>query len=86
MLEQVDADVHLVATLLSLNKVIPEKTRDTARQVVRKVVEELVSIFLEKTRKFAPARDERIAVIFCMLVSLACHREIVTCEQRSSVY
>ncbi len=41
MLEQVDADVHLVATLLSLSKVIPEKTKDTARHVVRKVVEEL---------------------------------------------
>src|SRR5713226_950127 len=41
MLEQVDADVHLVATLLSLSKVIPEKTKDTARQVVRKVVEEV---------------------------------------------
>jgi Mg-chelatase subunit ChlD len=41
MLEQVEADVHLVATLLSLSKVIPEKTKDTARQVVRKVVEEL---------------------------------------------
>jgi Mg-chelatase subunit ChlD len=41
MLEQVDADVHLVATLLSLSGVIPEKTKDTARQVVRKVVEEL---------------------------------------------
>jgi Mg-chelatase subunit ChlD len=41
MLEQVDADVHLVATLLSLSRVIPEKTKDTARQVVRKVVEEL---------------------------------------------
>jgi len=41
MLEQVDPDVHLVTTLLSLNKVIPEKTKDTARKVVRKVVEEL---------------------------------------------
>lgn len=41
LLETVEADVHLVATLLSLNKVIPEKTRDTARQVVRKVVTEL---------------------------------------------
>ena len=41
MLEQVDADVHLVATLLSLSRVIPEKTKETARQVVRKVVEEL---------------------------------------------
>lgn len=41
MLEQVDADVHLVATLLSLSKVIPEQTKETARMVVRKVVEEL---------------------------------------------
>src|SRR5260370_33929041 len=41
MLEQVEADVHLVASLLSLSKVIPEKNKDTERQVVRKVVEEL---------------------------------------------
>ncbi len=41
MLEQVEADVHLVATLLSLSTVIPEKTKETARQVVRKVVTEL---------------------------------------------
>jgi Mg-chelatase subunit ChlD len=41
MLENVEADVHLVATLLSLSRVIPDKTKDTARQVVRKVVEEL---------------------------------------------
>src|SRR6266700_233355 len=41
ILETMDADVHLVATLLSLSKVIPEKTKDTDRQVVRKVVNEL---------------------------------------------
>lgn len=41
MLETVEADVHLVANLLSLSRVIPEQTRDTARRVVRKVVEEL---------------------------------------------
>jgi Mg-chelatase subunit ChlD len=41
ILENVDADVHLIATLLSLSKVIPEQTKDTARQVVRKVVEEI---------------------------------------------
>ncbi|HET8843571.1 MAG TPA: VWA domain-containing protein, partial [Ktedonobacteraceae bacterium] len=41
MLETVDADVHLVANLLSLSRVIPEKTKDTARAVVRKVVEDL---------------------------------------------
>lgn len=41
MLEAVEPDVHLVATLLSLNRVIPNKTKETARQVVRKVVDDL---------------------------------------------
>jgi Mg-chelatase subunit ChlD len=40
-LETMEADVHLVGTLLSLNNVIPKKTRETARRVVRKVVEDL---------------------------------------------
>jgi len=40
-LETMEADVHLVGTLLSLNNVIPKKTRETARRVVRKVVDEL---------------------------------------------
>ena len=46
MLQAVEPDVHLVATLLSLSGVIPNKTKDTARLVVRKVVDEL-------TRKLA---------------------------------
>lgn len=41
LLESVEADIHLVSTLISLNRVIPEKTKETARMVVRKVVEEL---------------------------------------------
>ncbi|AXI73521.1 VWA domain-containing protein [Streptomyces cavourensis] len=41
MLEAVEADVHLVGTLLSLNKAMPETTKETARAVVRKVVEDL---------------------------------------------
>ena len=39
MLETVVPDVHLVATLMSLSRVIPEKNKDMARQVVRKVDE-----------------------------------------------
>ena len=39
MLENVEADVHLVATLMSLSHVIPDKTKDTARQVVRKLAQ-----------------------------------------------
>lgn len=41
LLETLEADVELVATLLSLQKILPDKTRETARQVVRKVVEEV---------------------------------------------
>jgi Mg-chelatase subunit ChlD len=41
MLESVEPDVHLVSTLVSLNSVIPTGTRETARAVVRKVVEDI---------------------------------------------
>src|SRR5438067_5975239 len=37
VLETVEPDIHLVGTLLALNSVIPQKTRATARLVVRKV-------------------------------------------------
>ncbi|WKN29642.1 VWA domain-containing protein [Porifericola rhodea] len=43
MLELVEPDVHLVANLLTLSRMIPDKTKDTARQVVRKVVEQLMN-------------------------------------------
>lgn len=42
MLEAAEADVHLVATILSLSGVIPEKTKATARLIVRKVVDALM--------------------------------------------
>ncbi|MFT5167351.1 MAG: Mg-chelatase subunit ChlD [Saprospiraceae bacterium] len=41
LLEAAEPDVNLVATLLSLNKVLPSKTRESARAVVLKVVQEL---------------------------------------------
>jgi len=41
LLSRVEPDVHLVATLIGLRSVIPARTRDTARQVVRRVVEDL---------------------------------------------
>jgi Mg-chelatase subunit ChlD len=41
MLEAVAPDVHLVADLIALKSVMPNKTRDTARLVVRRVVEEV---------------------------------------------
>ena len=45
MLESVVPDVHLVATLMSLSRVIPEKNKAIAREVVRKVVDELMKSF-----------------------------------------
>ncbi|WP_406184372.1 VWA domain-containing protein [Streptomyces sp. NBC_01006] len=50
MLEAVEPDVHLVGTLLSLNKAMPETTRETARAVVRKVVEQLEQRLASRTR------------------------------------
>jgi len=41
LLEAVEPDVNLVGTLLSLMKVLPKKTKGTARAVVKKVVEDL---------------------------------------------
>ncbi|MEU7140108.1 VWA domain-containing protein [Nocardia sp. NPDC046473] len=41
LLEAVEPDVHLVGTLLSLNRVMPETTKATARMVVQKVVREI---------------------------------------------
>lgn len=51
MLENVEADVHLVATLMTLSRVIPDKTKDTARQVVRKVVDELMKKLAQPTQQ-----------------------------------
>ncbi|RKR92417.1 VWA domain containing CoxE-like protein [Micromonospora pisi] len=50
MLTAVEPDVHLVGTLLSLNRVMPDKTKDLARQVVRRVVEELERRVAQRTR------------------------------------
>ena len=62
LLEAVTPDVHLVATLLSLKKLLPEKTRDTARQVVEKVVRELekeLRLPLEQAVRGALRQHER---------------------------
>ena len=50
MLETVQPDVHLVASLISLSGVIPATTKDTARLVVRKVVEALMKKLEEPMR------------------------------------
>jgi len=41
ILESIEPDVHLVATLLALQHLLPDTTRSTARQVVAKVVAQI---------------------------------------------
>jgi len=48
-LAAVEADVNLVANLMSLRNVMPEKTKDTARQVIAKVVAQLMEKLERKT-------------------------------------
>ena len=48
-LETLEADVHLVADLISLRGAMPEKTMETARAVVGKVVEDLMKRLQSKT-------------------------------------
>ncbi len=63
MLEAVEADVHLVGTLLSLHKAMPETTKETARAVVRKVVEQLVKRLASRTRATLTGALDRSARI-----------------------
>lgn len=51
LLEAVEADVHLVANLLSLSGIMPSKTKETARVVVRQVVDELIRKLSNPTRQ-----------------------------------
>ncbi len=63
MLEAVEPDVHLVGTLLSLNKVMPETTKETARAVVRKVVEKLENRLTTRTRAALTGALDRSAKV-----------------------
>jgi Mg-chelatase subunit ChlD len=51
MLSTVQPDVHLVGTLLTLKRAIPERSRETARQVVRTVVDQLEQRLAAPTRQ-----------------------------------
>lgn len=41
LLETIEPDVHLIGTLLSLKNLLPERSKETARMVVKKVVTEI---------------------------------------------
>jgi hypothetical protein len=51
VMETMEADINFVTTLLDLKDLIPEKTRETAREVVRKVVDELLKKLSNPTRQ-----------------------------------
>jgi Mg-chelatase subunit ChlD len=61
MLEQVEPDIHLVATIVSLNQAIPEQSRETARQVVRTLVNQLESQLAEPLRQAVTGALNRAA-------------------------
>ncbi len=42
MLEGIEPDIHMVANLISLKHLVPAESKDTARQLVKKLVEELM--------------------------------------------
>ncbi len=50
LLDAVEPDVNLVATLISMSRLLPEKSRATARSVVAKVVEQIERQIADRTR------------------------------------
>jgi hypothetical protein len=51
LLTQAQPDVHLAASLISLNRVIPEKTKATARAVVRRIVDDVMKRLAQPLRQ-----------------------------------
>jgi Mg-chelatase subunit ChlD len=50
LLEAVEPDIHLVTLLVELNKLLPDETRATARQVVAKVLTDVERRLVDRTR------------------------------------
>jgi VWA domain-containing protein len=61
LLAAVEPDVHLIGTLLSLKGVLPERTKETARAVVRTVVSELERRLANRTRAAVTGALDRSA-------------------------
>ncbi len=60
-LEAIEPDVHLVSTLLSLRGVLPARTKETARAVVRKVVDDLLARLSQPLRQAVTGALNRAA-------------------------
>ncbi|NJQ07333.1 VWA domain-containing protein [Streptomyces lonarensis] len=63
MLEAAEPDVHLVGTLISLGRAIPERSKESARVVVRKVVEQLERKLASRTRATLTGALDRSAKV-----------------------
>lgn len=50
LLSELEPDVHLVGVLVELNKVLPEATKSTAREVIGRVLDRLQEQFADRTR------------------------------------
>ncbi len=61
LLASVEPDVGLVSTLVSLGHVLPAKTRDTARQVIRRVADDLTRRLRSKTERAVTGALNRAA-------------------------
>ncbi|MDB5353440.1 MAG: hypothetical protein JWN86_4687 [Planctomycetota bacterium] len=61
LLRAVQPDIHLVANLLSLRSALPPESRETARQVVRAVVEQLERKLAEPMRQAVSGSLDRSA-------------------------
>ena len=51
LLQSVEPDIHMVTLLVELNKMLPDETRATARQVIAKVLADLESRLADQTRQ-----------------------------------
>ncbi|MFX4290744.1 VWA domain-containing protein [Streptomyces bohaiensis] len=63
MLEAAEPDVHLVGTLISLGRAIPERSKESARAVVRAVVEQLERRLATRTRATLTGALDRSAKV-----------------------
>jgi hypothetical protein len=61
LLQAVEPDVSLVATLVALNRVIPARSRETARDVVRTVTDRLEARLARRTRSAVAGALHRAA-------------------------
>ncbi|MFZ2175546.1 MAG: VWA domain-containing protein [Rhodococcus sp. (in: high G+C Gram-positive bacteria)] len=61
LLDAVEPDVHLLGTLLSLNRVMPESSKADARRVVEKVVREVEKRITQKTTTAVTGALNRVA-------------------------